>query len=279
MVKNLTSSQQLAECTSHNRFSLFCDEIKILGCFDELVLVLKEFLRGDTGIDLCLVDVRVTEYPADGFQWHTLFKCYQTGKRVSPLVEVDGFLQSYQARYTTQMGMEGTVEHIRKERLPRIVVVLLYEVNRFGQQFHGRTVLILTAKVLQPEVAVLVDGKVIIRDGHHIRVGYASVAGEQEHVTGEYMTFVLRVNLEITDFLKGLTAESLGSGLASSRQGEVGEVLPFGNTFLEGTLASLLQQGKEMTGRAFMSALVADVRLEIIDELLCQLPESNVLSL
>ena len=28
-----------------------------------------------------------------------------------------------------------------------------------------------------------------------------------------------------------------------------------------------------------MSALVADVRLEIIDELLCQLPESNVLSL
>jgi len=26
------------------------------------------------------------------------------------------------------------------------------------------------------------------------------------------MTFVLRVNLEVTDFLKGLTAESLGSG-------------------------------------------------------------------
>ncbi len=34
-----------------------------------------------------------------------------------------------------------------------------------------------------------------------------------------------------------------------------------------------------MTGRSFMSALVTDVRLEIIDELLRQLPESNVLSL
>ena len=83
--------------------------------------------------------------------------------------------------------------------LSRIVVVFLYEGNRFGQQFHGCTVLVLTAEVLQPEVAVLVDGEVIIRDGHHIGVGYASVAGEQEHVTGEYMTFVLRVNLEVTE--------------------------------------------------------------------------------
>ena len=93
------------------------------------------------------------------------------------------------------------------------------------------------------------------------------------------MPFVLRINLEVTDFLKGLTAESFWSGLTFPRQGEVGEVLPFGNAFLEGTLASLLQQGKEMTGRAFMSALVTDVRLEIIDELLCQLPESDVLRL
>ena len=175
------------------------------------------------------------------------------------------------------MGMKGTMENIRKERLSRIVVVFLYEGNRFGQQLYSGTVLVFATQVLQPEVAVLVNGKVFIRDRHRVGVGYARITGEQEQVTGEDVSLVLGRYLQIPNLLKGLTAESFGSGLASPRQREVCEILPFGNAFLEGTLASFLQQSKELAGRGFMSALVADVRLEIVDELLSELPESNVL--
>ena len=88
-----------------------------MGCLDELVHVLKEFLRGDTGIDLCLVDVRVAEHTADGFQRHALFERYQAGERVASLMVVDRLFQPDPARYAAQMGVKGAVEHIREERL------------------------------------------------------------------------------------------------------------------------------------------------------------------
>ena len=53
------------------------DKLQVFGRFDKPVHVLKKFLRGHTGVNLRCLDIGMPQHPADGLDWHTLFKRYQ----------------------------------------------------------------------------------------------------------------------------------------------------------------------------------------------------------
>ena len=73
------------KCTAHSRsvFGGLKNKFQVFGRFDILVHVLKELLRGDTGIDLRGGYIGVPQHPADGFNRHSGFQRNQRGEGVT----------------------------------------------------------------------------------------------------------------------------------------------------------------------------------------------------
>ena len=55
-----------------------------MGCLDELIHILKQLVRSYTGVNLCRLNVTVSQHPADGFNGYAFPKLIRLAKECLP---------------------------------------------------------------------------------------------------------------------------------------------------------------------------------------------------
>ena len=110
-------------------------------------------------------------------------------------------------------------------------MVLLYQGECFGQQFHTCPKLVLLAAVFQPEASFVIGVKVLTGDAHGIRVGGSRITGKQEKVTDEDVRGAPCGYLHVAYLLEVLAAQRPRCAFTLFGQGEIGEETSFGIPF------------------------------------------------
>ena len=122
--------------------------------------------------------------------------------------------------------------------------------------------------------------QVFFGDCHGITVGYPGIAGKEKQIPCQAVGRAVWGYLDIPYFLETFPAQCLWRLDGLFREDIMLEHEPLGMTFLIGFPARLLDNCQVMTcGINGMSFLVKDEILIIVDELLGELPESQILCL
>ena len=129
------------------------DEFQITGCLDEPVHILEQPLRADTGVNLCGLDVGVSQHFADGLDRYSLLERDQRGERVPPHMVGKVLAESRHQTQGFHISSEGMVVLWREKSLAGIVPVFLNQCDGFRQQLDTSKVVGLLSPVFQPEAA------------------------------------------------------------------------------------------------------------------------------
>ncbi len=103
-------------------------KIEVSEIFCEIIHVVADFLVGDTGVDLCCLDICVAEHLAHRFDGYTLAECHSGCEGVARQMEREVLLDAADVGNLLQITVEFLIGDDRQKLTIEILAFILFSI-------------------------------------------------------------------------------------------------------------------------------------------------------